>query len=191
MPNRPFPAHIFKVLLFTSATVAIAVGVAMLLPTLGWSLPNPAWQAQLAQAEKYGDEETLRRLKYIRGAGTLRYPSDARDASGAIASFAGTTYHAPCCGEADSYEADDFSTNPAGELFAILTCNGKDSCEEIPGKMPRKPGTKVKIPADRILVHDPAMPNDTGHGYVWIAPGGQTDSDGNPLVYCYAFPTGG
>ncbi len=191
MPDRSFPAHIFQVLLFTSAAVAIAVGVAMLLPTLGWSLPNPAWQAQLSQAEKYGDEETLRRLRYIRGAGTLRYPTDVRDASGAVASFAGTTYHASCCGEADAFEADDWEVDAAGNLWAILTCVGVGSCEEVPGKVVRAPGTKVKIPPSQVLVHDPALPNNTGHGWVWIAPGGQTDNEGNPRVYCYAFPTGG
>jgi hypothetical protein len=87
-----------------------------------------------------------------------------------------------CCGEADAYEADDFDTDPAGNLYAILTCNDPENCEPVAGKVPRQPGTRVQIPPERILGRDP--PNRTGHGWVFIAP---TEDE---HVYCYSFPGG-
>ncbi len=149
------------------------------------ALPNPAWEAQRIQAERNGDMQRLRILNFIGKAGTLRYPADMRDATGNIASFAGTTYHQSCCGRADAYEADELEVDEAWNLWAILTCNDPDDCVPVEGKPERPPGTKVRVPPEKVLVNfDPV--NDTEHGWVWIAPS-MTDADGSAHVYCFSF----
>lgn len=145
------------------------------------ALPNPAWEAQKIQAEKYGDQETINKLKYLSTAGTLRYPDLE-----IYHDYAGTEYHQSCCGEADAYEADDFRLDKDGNLIAILTCNDPKNCEEIPGKIVRPQGSEWLIPSSQILVnHNPT--NNTGHGWVWIAPNA-FNQDGSPRIYCYAPP---
>ena len=100
-----------------------------------------------------------------------------------------------CCGLADAYEADDFDTDPDGGLVAIITCNepdvpDTDKCRiqaprvyedeegnqlEIPA---RPPGTRIKIPAEKIL--KPRAPdNKTGHGWVFINPDGGNVAQSN------------
>jgi hypothetical protein len=138
--------------------------------------PNEAWRVLKAEAESQGDIETLRRLKYVGSAGTLRWPN-------------GQTYKASCCGEADAYEADDFDTDADGNLYAVLTCNDPRDCEEVKGKLARPPGARFKIPAEKVLVNRNPV-NDTGHGWVWIS-ATSTDGDGDPAIYCYAPPAGG
>lgn len=96
----------------------------------------------------------------------------------------------PCCGEADAYEADEFDT-ANGNLYAILTCNDPDNCNQIPNcddetitcRPPIPRGTRIKIRPDAIL--PPRQPiNLTGHGWVFI-------SASTKYVFCYAFPAGG
>jgi hypothetical protein len=154
----------------------LLAGYLLFLATRAHARPNAAWEAQRVQAQSENDAETLRRLRYVGTAGTLL---DDR----------GKTFRASCCGEADAYESDDFETDADGNLFAVLTCNDQKDCQEIKGKTVRLPGAKFKVPANKMLVnHDPT--NDTGHGWVWIA-NTSFDEHGQPVVYCYAPPSGG
>jgi hypothetical protein len=145
--------------------------------------PNPEWKSQRLQAQYNDDEQTLRRLDYISRAGTVLCPIEAM--------FCGmggvSTYHVNCCGQGDAYEADDFKVVD-GVAYAVLTCNDPEDCREIVGKVPRSPGSMFKIPVAKTLVnHDPV--NDTGHGWIWIAPGA-TDENDDPIIYCWAAPPG-
>lgn len=100
---------------------------------------------------------------------------------------------ASCCGDADAYEADDFETDAAGNLVAIITCNDPENCKQTApyddgegGTVtapPRRPaGSRFVIsPAKILRPHEPE--NHTGHGWVFISDGGS--------IYCYAFPFGG
>ena len=88
----------------------------------------------------------------------------------------------PCCGEADAYEADDFTTDADGNLYAILTCNDPDTCE--PPELDRylAPGTKILIKPEKLL--PPHQPDNlTGHGIVFVATNAKD-------VFCYALPGG-
>src|SRR5208282_4404417 len=88
----------------------------------------------------------------------------------------GESEHGNCCGEADAYEADDVFVDAAGATWAVLTCNGTDACKEVPGvqscsydddteqevcgtsgaKITRPPGSKWKVPPDKVLLnYDP------------------------------------
>lgn len=95
----------------------------------------------------------------------------------------------PCCAESDAYEADDFATDKAGNLYAILTCTDPDNCkdycaaeESIGCRTFRPAGMRIKIRPDAILPpHQPE--NKTGHGWVFLAGNGEH-------VFCYAFPSG-
>jgi len=169
--------------LATFATVAAAV-LCLMLGVRAHARPNPAWEMQRIAAEYNGDQQRLRILKYLSTAGTLRYPSNYPN------TLPGSTYHQPCCGQADAYEADALEIAPDGSTWAILTCNDPDNCQAIDGKVVRPPGTKIRIPPEKVLVNDPAngSVNDTGHGWVWIAPN-SVDGEGQPIVYCYTEPT--
>jgi hypothetical protein len=94
--------------------------------------------------------------------------------------------HSPCCAEADAYEADDFDTDEAGNLYAILTCNEPENCTNY-GTEPGErefvaPGTKIFISPNKIIPpRDPI--NKTGHGWVFYAAT-------QKFVFCYALPGG-
>ncbi len=173
--------------------VAMAIGMAVMIGlalavyfvTQADARPNPEWQAQRIQAERNGDAQRLRVLDFISKAGTLRYPLDMKDANGNASSYAGTTYHRSCCGQADAYEADDLVVID-GALWATLTCNDPDDCAPIPGKVERAVGSKFKVKASEVLVNEYPI-NKTGHGWIWISPT-VTDDEGNLVIYCYSFP---
>jgi hypothetical protein len=180
-------ASIFAMMIGT--VVMIAAGVIDLVLVVGLAIsmaharPNPEWEAQRRQAQYNDDEQTIRRLEYLSHAGTVPCPDDAL-----FCGMGGApTYHVPCCGEGDAYEADDFKVVD-GVAYAVLTCNDPEDCREIKGKIPRPPGSVFKIPVAKTLVnHDPV--NDTGHGWIWISPTA-TDENGEPIVYCWAAPPG-
>lgn len=156
------------------------------------ALDNPAWEAQRIQAEKYGDEDTLRWLDYVRNAGSLYCtPIYIRENEYGWTNNCpeGSTFHQSCCGIADAYEADEVAVDPDGTTYAVLTCNEPRHCEEVKGKIARTPGSRYKIPPNKVLVnHDPI--NNTGHGVVWISPY-SFNEDGTPVVYCFSFGAGG
>jgi len=109
--------------------------------------------------------------------------------------WTGDWNHDSCCGPADAYEADELDTQ-GGELWAIITegdtpekaaaaeaeqpyCqnDGERDCKtRIPA------GTRILIPKDRIVPPDPAHPNITGHGWVWMTSTGRD-------VFCYVYPS--
>lgn len=145
--------------------------------------PNPAWEAMRIQAQADGDEEILRRLRYVSKAGFLRCPVGSE-------TWCTPSVGVPanCCGEADAYEADEYSVDANGTLYAELTCNSPKNCEDIPGKVHRAPGEKFRVPVEKTLMsHTPK--NDTGHGWIWISPS-STNEDGSPVVFCWAPPAG-
>jgi hypothetical protein len=73
-----------------------------------------------------------------------------------------------CCGEADSYEADNFDVE--GDHYSAVITNGH-------GVIPN--GTRVAVPNTK-MKRDKGNP--TGHGIVFIGSGGQ--------IYCYVTPGG-
>jgi hypothetical protein len=75
---------------------------------------------------------------------------------------------APCCGEADAYEADLFEVDE-DHYVAIIT-DGK-------GVIPN--GTKIPVPNHKLKWDEG---NPTGHGIIFIGLRGQ--------VYCYVVPGG-
>lgn len=95
-----------------------------------------------------------------------------------------------CCGEADAYEADEFETDRAGNLYAILTeSEDRPKCwDDREGDQVCKPfikaGTRFLVPPDRILKPN-EPPNKTGHGWVFLS------TNATPMgVICYSFPSG-
>lgn len=91
----------------------------------------------------------------------------------------------PCCGESDAYEADDFDTDEAGNLFAILTCNEPDTCQPPDPDKAIPIGTRILIRPEKLLPPPPVEPaNRTGHGIVFVTADGKN-------VFCYALPLGG
>ena len=153
------------------------------------ALDNPAWEQKRQEALRNGDQQMLDKLYYISHAGRLR-------------NMDGTEGPVSCCGAAEAYEADDIWTDEYGNSWAVLTCNDPTNCEEIPGKVVRKPGEKFIIPNDRHLAnHTPV--NHTGHGWIWISPNGTSyygEINGNgflkgpmimqPTIICYTEPPG-
>jgi hypothetical protein len=75
---------------------------------------------------------------------------------------------APCCGEADAYEADLFEVDE--DRYVAIITDGK-------GEIPN--GTKIPVPNQK-LKWDAGNP--TGHGIIFIGAHGQ--------VYCYVVPGG-
>ncbi len=165
--------------------VILAVAVVMFLISL-WvpahARPNPAWKAQWIQAQKDGDEETLRRLKFLSTAGAVSCDKFANSmcVNGVVA--------ISCCGQADAYEADDVFVDDVGNTWAELTCNDPKDCEYIKDKVQRAPGERFRVPKERVLLKDHPH-NDTGHGWVWIS-ATSNESDGLPAVLCWAAPGG-
>jgi hypothetical protein len=161
--------------------IMLATAIAMFLLVLGiraYARPNPTWQAQWAQAQRDGDQDILRRLKFISTAGAVSCDkfTESMCINGVVA--------ISCCGEADAYEADDIWVDKAGASWAVLTCNDQRNCQEIKGKIPRAPGEKFRIPPERVLLKDHPH-NDTGHGWVWISTT-SVETDGLPTVLCWA-----
>jgi hypothetical protein len=94
-----------------------------------------------------------------------------------------------CCGEADSYFADDFERGPNGEWIAIIT-DGRDdavpcpACEDgIRMRLHREPGTKIVVPDSKIKFD---QGNPTGHGLIFMP----QYSGPNEVPYCFLPPSG-
>jgi hypothetical protein len=159
---------------FTAGLIAVSAVLGFVFHIIGaQARPNPAWQAQWAQAQRDDDQDMLRRLKFISTAGGV---SCDKCVNGVVA--------ISCCGEADAYEADDVWVDKTGATWAVLTCNDPRNCQEIKGKIPRAPGEKFRVPPERVLLKDHPH-NDTGHGWVWISVT-SVDTDGLPTVLCWA-----
>jgi len=75
---------------------------------------------------------------------------------------------APCCGEADAYEADLFEVDE--DRYVAIITDGK-------GVIPN--GTKITVPNHKLKWDEG---NPTGHGIIFIGLQGQ--------VYCYVLPGG-
>lgn len=75
---------------------------------------------------------------------------------------------APCCGEADAYEADLFEIDE--DRYVAIITDGK-------GEIPN--GTKIPVPNHKLKWDNG---NPTGHGIIFIG--------GNGQVYCYVVPGG-
>lgn len=88
----------------------------------------------------------------------------------------------PCCGDADAYEADEFTVDAEGNLYAILTCNDPTTCVPTREDLYLPPGKKILIPPEKVLPYQ-QPPNKTGHGIVFVAGNGRD-------IFCYAPPTG-
>jgi hypothetical protein len=120
------------------------------------------------------------RSEYLSHAGTL--PSYVYSEETKRSEPNGASYHMNCCGEGDAYEADEVFVDADGATWAVLTCNDPDNCKEVQGKIVRAPGSKFKVPAEKVLMNfDPV--NDTGHGWVYLNPQ-------MGIVYCWAAPPG-
>jgi hypothetical protein len=102
---------------------------------------------------------------------------------------------ASCCGEADSYFADDVERGPNGEWIAIIT-DGRDDMVPDPYnssgfrlRVHRPPGTRIVVPNAKVKID---QGNPTGHGIIFM-PISNTDEfgkdqSGRPVTpYCY-FP---
>jgi hypothetical protein len=82
---------------------------------------------------------------------------------------------APCCGEADAYWADEVHVRD-GKTYATITDDRADE----PLKRPHIGiGTEVEIPNHKLKFD---RGNPSGHGIVFMSPGG--------WVYCYVMPGG-
>lgn len=83
---------------------------------------------------------------------------------------------ASCCGDADTFIADNFEI-VNGQLFAIITEDYTD--ETYPGFHIAK-GDKVLIPPEKVNHLPEDAGNTSGHGVVFLG--------ANGVVYCYFFP---
>ena len=132
-------------------------------------------------ADKYAVEDHAAQLErqFFQNAGML--PVYEKDGNGV--EYKSGEFGVSCCGIADAYEADDFDTDAAGNLYAILTCNEPRHCEHVDGKVERPPGSRHLVPKEKVLV--PGKPlNNTGHGWVFI-------STNNSIgVICWSAPAG-
>lgn len=75
-----------------------------------------------------------------------------------------------CCGETDSFEADDYDVE--GDHYVAIITDGF-------GVWPN--GTRVSIPNGKLLLN---KSNPTGHGQLFLR-------TGTTEVYCYTPPTSG
>ncbi len=75
-----------------------------------------------------------------------------------------------CCGESDSFEADNYETE--GNHYVAIITDGY-------GVWPN--GTRIAVPNSKI---NTLNSNPTGHGYLFLKAGTKD-------VYCYAPPTSG
>lgn len=83
-----------------------------------------------------------------------------------------------CCGEADSYEADEYATD-GDHYVAIVTDERSDTFSNGSARPHIPPGTRIPVPNSKIKFD---QSNPTGHGYVFIGSNGQ--------LYCYCPPPG-
>jgi hypothetical protein len=83
-----------------------------------------------------------------------------------------------CCGEADAYWADKYEVD-GDEYVAIITDDRGEVYDANVGRVTRKAGTKVPVPNRKLKWDDG---NPTGHGVVFLSPGGS--------VICYLPPGG-
>jgi hypothetical protein len=167
-----------QLVIYPIGILAILLWIALFLSILPKNGYPKNWDMDAAQTEA-----GKIRSEYLSKAGTL--PSYRYSEETGKSEPTGETYHANCCGEADAYEADDVFIDAEGSTWAVLTCNDPDDCKEVQGKEVRQPGTKIKVPQDRVLLnYEP--PNFTGHGWIYLSP----NSGDNPAVYCYAAPAG-
>lgn len=99
---------------------------------------------------------------------------------------------ARCCGEGDAFIADAFEVTDKG--FVAVITRDYPSYEADDGEggtvlVPAVPmGTRVPIPNDKINEEELGLGNPTGHGIVFMAPGGDGDDGGGWNVYCYFSP---
>jgi len=91
-----------------------------------------------------------------------------------------------CCGDGDSFIADDFELGPHGELYAIISVDypdvtapeSDDGTPSVTVRITR--GTKILVPADK-QNHAPEDANRSGHGVLFLLPGTKS-------VLCYFAP---
>lgn len=103
-----------------------------------------------------------------------------------------------CCGPSDAYWADEWEVNADGNLMAIITDPRDDDLFRGAGKagMPRAHlpiGTRIEIPANKVILFPEQPPNTTGHGWIWVSVY-EDEITGEPnsfTVICYMYPTGG
>lgn len=69
-----------------------------------------------------------------------------------------------CCGEADSYWADDFEQTPDGNYVAIITDGRDDKRPDGRIRQHRLPGTRIVVPKSKIAREG----NPTGHGIIFM-----------------------
>ena len=82
-----------------------------------------------------------------------------------------------CCGDGDSYIADDFETKD-GKFYAIIT---GDYPGTLDASESMKKGTKILIPPNKLNRAAEDGGNPSGHGVVFLSPAGD--------VLCYFGPT--
>lgn len=97
---------------------------------------------------------------------------------------------ASCCGDGDSYMADDFEIGPKGELYAIISAEYPpitypgntldDGSQAAPSVAGVHKGQRILIPREKIN-NRPDDTNRSGHGVVFLMPS-------NGEVICYRFP---
>jgi len=82
---------------------------------------------------------------------------------------------ASCCGESDAYWADEIHVRN-GKTYAVVT----DDRDDGPLRRPHVPsGTEIEVPNHKLKWD---RGNPTGHGVIFISPGG--------YVFCYVQPGG-
>lgn len=183
------------------AWAAIIAFVLLAMTFKSWPANAANWDRDAAQTE-----ETKIRNSCLSKAGTP--PTYKMDPDTHQSLPTGETYHGNCCGFADAYEADETFIDEEGNLFAVLTCNDPANCVEILGKevcgsdeesgntvcsmtgakVTRAPGSKWRVPPDKVLLpYEPV--NNTGHGWVYIS-ASATGPDGKAVTLCWAAPPG-
>jgi hypothetical protein len=82
-----------------------------------------------------------------------------------------------CCGEADAYEADDYTLD-GDTIIAVITDERGDTFPNGVTRPHIEPGTKIRVPAGKVKWD---AGNPTGHGIIFI---------GGGSLYCYVAPGG-
>ena len=95
---------------------------------------------------------------------------------------------ASCCGEGDAFVTDNFETGPNGEVWAIITGDYPENYavqdaegNDVPIPSPVHKGTRILIPPEKINHDQDDAGNTSGHGVVFLLPGGLN-------VLCFSFP---
>lgn len=83
-----------------------------------------------------------------------------------------------CCGEADAYEADDYSVD-GDTVVAVITDERGDTFPNGVTRNHIEPGTKIRVPPGKVKWDGG---NPTGHGIIFLSGAG--------AVYCYVAPGG-